>query len=416
MADDARELHLAMSRGERLRPLCEQLRLFEPGLHASVGAEGLAAAPPARALLIDAELLEEEGVDVRALRRRRAPAPILILSERGDVEARMRAVDAQAHGFVQLPIDAAGLIDRVEQLSPRAGEEPARVFILDDEVGVLELYAHFLAEAGVEAQTFSHARDMFEALEDVRPELFLLDLHMPEWSGRQIARALRQDQSFVGVPIVFLSADLSSDALVETIELGSDRYLTKPIEPDHLIKTVSAMVERFRHLRALMAHDSLTRLYNHTHFKSHLNAQIAQASRVGAPLALAMLDIDRFKDVNDRWGHPVGDRVLRGLAQLLRRRLRRSDVIGRYGGDEFAVLMPGTDAAGARGVLEEIRARFAALRFEARGEVFHVDFSCGVASHPSWSTEAALTRAADEALYAAKRAGRGRVELAPAPR
>lgn len=193
------------------------------------------------------------------------------------------------------------------------------------------------------------------------------------------------------------------------LQLGSDQLIRETVELEYLTQVILARVNRFRRLRSLMAFDGLTRLYNHTHFKSQLSAQLAQAERQGAPLSLAMLDIDHFKQINDHWGHPFGDRVLRGLAQLLKRRMRRSDVIGRYGGDEFAVLMPDTDMEGARVVLEQLRELTAEMRYELGEADVRVTVSCGIATTPPYVTEAALTGRADQALYEAKRAGRDQI-------
>jgi diguanylate cyclase (GGDEF)-like protein len=129
-------------------------------------------------------------------------------------------------------------------------------------------------------------------------------------------------------------------------------------------------------------------------------------------MAYAMIDLDRFKSINDTYGHAAGDRLLRSLALFLRQRLRRSDVLARYGGDELAVILPRTDGATAAQVLDEIRENFSHLRHRVGGRDFTATLSCGVATYPARPSAELLAAAADHALYTAKRAGRNRVELA----
>jgi diguanylate cyclase (GGDEF)-like protein len=140
--------------------------------------------------------------------------------------------------------------------------------------------------------------------------------------------------------------------------------------------------------------------------------EVARACRHHSALSLVMIDIDHFKQVNDTYGHPTGDRVLKRLARLLQQRLRRSDIIGRYGGEEFAVILPGADGPAAQRVIENLRRHFASVPQVAEQEEFSVTFSAGVAVFPLSTTTDSLTNMADKALYLAKRSGRNRVVLA----
>jgi len=199
---------------------------------------------------------------------------------------------------------------------------------------------------------------------------------------------------------------------MEALNLGGDRFLTKPVRADELIPEVAARAKRSRVIRALMAHDSLTGLYNHSHIVELLETEVARARRNTKPLCHAMIDLDFFKRVNDTHGHAVGDRVLQSLAHLLQRRLRKTDIIGRYGGEEFAIILPDTVAAGAMQVLDEVRTTFAQIRHESPRGAFMVTLSAGVAEYPRFAAAAELSRAADTALYRAKGEGRDRVVLA----
>ncbi|MNP26022.1 putative diguanylate cyclase YcdT [compost metagenome] len=160
-----------------------------------------------------------------------------------------------------------------------------------------------------------------------------------------------------------------------------------------------------------MVRDSLTGLFNHTHTLQLLEDASSRARRDGKPLCFAMLDIDHFKKVNDTYGHPMGDRVIKSLALFLKQRLRKTDHIGRYGGEEFAVVLPDTDLEAAHRVLEEIRRRFAEIRYPAQPHDLSCTFSCGIAQLHDGLDINQLSQQADEALYRAKRGGRNRVEL-----
>jgi diguanylate cyclase (GGDEF)-like protein len=217
----------------------------------------------------------------------------------------------------------------------------------------------------------------------------------------------------LNVPIVYQSGESGLDQQMAAMRVGGDDFLHKPIEDAHLISAVSIRVERLRTLSSLMSRDSLTGLLNHISLKLALEAELERARRSGSNTTLVMIDIDHFKSVNDRFGHPAGDSVIKGLARMLTQRLRKSDLIGRYGGEEFAVVMRDTDAAQANAPVEEMRRRFAEIGHAYGNERFQVSFSAGIASAPPHAGVEALLNAADQALYDAKRGGRNRVVIAP---
>ena len=169
---------------------------------------------------------------------------------------------------------------------------------------------------------------------------------------------------------------------------------------------VSTRVKRARQLRGFMVRDSLTGLLNHTTIKEQLELEFARCQREQRPLSFAMIDIDHFKQVNDRHGHVVGDRVIKSLSRM----------VGRYGGEEFAVVLSGADATQAERLLNAIREDFAAIQHASEHGVFSVSFSGGIAALPGYRESSQMSEAADKALYAAKRGGRNRIELAgPGP-
>jgi diguanylate cyclase (GGDEF)-like protein len=193
---------------------------------------------------------------------------------------------------------------------------------------------------------------------------------------------------------------------------GGDDFLTKPINPDHLISSLSNRVLRSRTLRSFMIKDSLTGLLNHSTIKEQLEIELMRAQRDNSSLSFAMVDIDHFKKINDTYGHLAGDSVVKSLSHLLRRRLRKTDIIGRYGGDEFGVIFPNTNGLTAVRIIDEIRQDFIKINHRIKDKQFNVTFSAGIAFHGNFQDAIQLNDAADKSLYDAKHHGRNQVILA----
>jgi diguanylate cyclase (GGDEF)-like protein len=338
--------------------------------------------------------------------------PLLIISNQGDIASRLRAARAGAAAYFVWPVTTVALIDKLDALTARSVEEPYRILIVDDDPITANYFAETLRQAGMHTIVVTNPIEIMQPLAEFRPDIILMDMYMPNCDGLDLAAVIRQQEEYIGIPIVFLSAETNRDMQLEAMRLGGDDFMTKPIVPDHLISAVTSRVLRSRMLRGFMVRDSLTGLFNHTTTKEHLEIELARARRNQSSLSFAILDIDRFKSVNDTYGHITGDRVLKSLARLLRERLRQSDIIGRYGGEEFAVVLSGADGPTALLVLDRIRARLAQILQQADGEAFAVTFSCGIACFADYPDARKLTEAADKALYVAKRAGRNQVALA----
>jgi diguanylate cyclase (GGDEF)-like protein len=339
---------------------------------------------------------------------------VIFISTRSNFEARLATVRAGADGYFSKPLDMVALIDRLDALTVQEEKQPCRILIIDDDLKTARHYGAVLRGAGMEVKVLEKISGMLQTLGEYRPELILMDVYMPDCNGIDLARLIRQDSMYLDVPIVFLSNESDFEKQLDAIESGGDDFLTKPIQPRHLVSALTSRVERYRGLRSLIMRDSLTGLYNHSALKEHLAREIARARRSLTPLTLAMVDIDHFKHINDSYGHPVGDQVIRALSRLLQQRLRRGDIIGRYGGEEFAVIMPGTPAAAAMHVLDQIRESFSRIRQYAESRDFTATFSAGVAELATDADTDELFRVADLALYKAKHDGRDCIRNASA--
>ena len=327
-----------------------------------------------------------------------------------DAPTRLAAVRAGGVALLSGNLDASCLLEHIETLTHSTHQEPYRALVIDDSRAQATHTERILNSAGIITRTLNEPIDALEVLAEFQPDLIILDLYMPDCTGPELARLIRQDERYVSVPIIYLSAESDLDKQLDAMNEGGDDFLTKPIQPHHLIATVRNRAQRARTLKAHMVRDSLTGLYNHTHILQLLEDAGVRARRDGRPLTFAMIDIDHFKQVNDQHGHPMGDRVIKSLSLFLKQRLRKTDLIGRYGGEEFAVILPDTSAAAASKVLDSIRQRFAELRHPAQPDDLTCTFSCGIAELSNQDS-ATLGQQADEALYQAKRCGRNQVRL-----
>jgi diguanylate cyclase (GGDEF)-like protein len=322
---------------------------------------------------------------------------------------RLLAVRAGGSAFLTSPVDTHRVLDTVDGLVSAGAREPYHVMIVDDDLEQVSYHALILQQAGMITSVVSDPQHMFNVLIESKPELILMDMYMPECSGQELASIVRQQEAFVSVPIVFLSVETDRERQIEATSRGGDGFLAKPVKPDHLIATVRNRVERYRSMRFFMERDSLTGLLNHTHLIQALSKEVQRAERVRRSLCFAMIDLDRFKRINDRHGHLTGDRVLKSLARHLVDRLRKTDVVGRYGGEEFGVVLFNVDLENATRIMDQIRIEFSQIEHEANSTTFTCTFSCGIAGYPDYDGPGPISEAADRALYAAKQGGRNRV-------
>ena len=363
-------------------------------------------------VIVDIRLPDGSGYDVvkhlRGLPQGEAPA-VLILSMLTGFLDKVEAIHCGADGYFEKPVDWDALMGRLLHLLRKSHPDAPRVLSVEDDPVQAAFLRTVLESAGYEFRVCEDPKRFESDLIGFRPDLVLMDIVLPGLTGYDLVRYLRQDERHATLPVLFLTTEAQVDAQIQAARVGGDDYLLKPVSPALLLTAVAARIERSRFLNTLLERDGLTRLLTHTAFIERAQRAVALKRRVPSrSAAWAMIDVDHFKSVNDRHGHPVGDRVLKSLAALLRRRLRQSDVVGRYGGEEFAVLLDDLDEADALRLVNRLREEFAATEHAGSdGACFRVTFSAGVAMlGDAGATVAAWRRAADDALYAAKAAGR----------
>ena len=317
------------------------------------------------------------------------------------------------------------------------------LLLVDDDRGVIDLLRRGLAPFGYR---FVEAEDGTQALTAIRkhqPDLILMDVEMPGLGGVEVCRIVKANQGagFAFTPVILMTAGRSSGK-VEGLELGADDYLVKPFDMLEVSARVKSMLrlkalqdtlveknkeldrinreleEKRSALELLSRTDGLTQLINRRHFEELLQSEWQRSLRYRAPLSCMLLDIDHFKKVNDTWGHPFGDTVLKEVAGVARRALRDVDILARYGGEELIALLPETSPEEAWRAAERVRMGVEAMRLTCRTvnppEQVRCTASIGVstAPGPGIETPEQLVQLADECLYEAKQGGRNQVRQA----
>jgi diguanylate cyclase (GGDEF)-like protein len=368
-------------------------------------------------LIVDLHQPDGSGYEiVRYLRAQNGgdgPAA-LMLGFVDDVLDQVEAIHAGADACYTKPDEVDVAVRKMVQLLERARAEAPRVLMVEDD----EFHAAFaravLESAGYDVDVCQRPREFAERLVTFQPELVLMDVNLPEITGYDLARLIRQQEQHAALPIIFLTSEGAMSSRIEAAQAGGDEHLTKPVHPALLASAVGARLERARLLRTLLYRDGLTRLLTHASFMEQVQNTLDRWRRGATGEAcLVMLDVDHFKSVNDTHGHQAGDRVLVALASQLRQHLRRTDVTGRYGGEEFAILLEQLDEDGATRLMVRLLDEFAVQEHTAPdGQRFCCSFSAGVAMLTEGMDRHAWMNAADQALYVAKRSGRRRVVVA----
>ncbi len=338
--------------------------------------------------------------------------PIFFYSQADEcMTLQLAAIRAGGQAFASGAFDITSVMDKVEEWTTIARTEPYRVLVVDSCAVQARITERMLNAAGIITRMLTNPTQALTQLLDFDPDLVILDLYMTECSGLELAKVIRYHDRFVGMPMIYLSAEDNIDKQLDALSEGADDFLIKPVQTQHLITAVRHRIARARHLKSRIVRDGLTGLFNHSHILQLLDDERSRTHKTRQALSFVMLDIDHFKQVNDTYGHLVGDKVIKGLALFLKQRLRRTDSIGRYGGEEFAVILPDTNAQAAAKVINTIRQRFSEIRFPAQhGEVV-CTFSAGIAEYDGQIDSMRLVLLADQALYAGKHAGRNCVKV-----
>jgi two-component system, cell cycle response regulator len=306
------------------------------------------------------------------------------------------------------------------------GSFKANILVIDDQESVRKKIKSILHKADL-IEFYFEAKsglDGIKMLMDKKVDLVICDVVMPEFDGYKFLISKSTKPEFDEIPVIMLTSEEDVEKKIKGFEHGATDYLTKPFDEGELIARVKAhlkikhlqdeLKEKNALLQELSGTDDLTKLANRRRFMEQFANEFARAKRYKTELSFLILDLDFFKQVNDSHGHLAGDSVLVQIAKVMKESVRSSDLVGRYGGEEFGLLLPETGLKGSRVYADRIRKRIEDTRFEAAGKLIHVTVSGGISSYPEISVETVdeLWRKADQALYRAKQNGRNRIELA----
>jgi diguanylate cyclase (GGDEF)-like protein len=290
--------------------------------------------------------------------------------------------------------------------------------VVDDDPGMRSVIRRTLRKAGFASVEAADGREAVAVFLGGNLDLVLLDVELPDLDGYEVLRRFKLEGPGDYIPVIMVTGRGSPHDVAEGLGIGAQDYLAKPFHPEELLARVNsawrvkclhgALVEKAAALEELGRIDGLTGIHNRRHMDEALRARVAAVRRhYGEPAGALLVDIDHFKAVNDTWGHSVGDDVLRCVAGTLSASVRSDDDVGRWGGEEFLVLLPATDATGVATLAARLRAAVAESEPHAG---LHVTVSIGGAVTFDGDAQA-LIDAADRALYAAKNAGRDRVVI-----
>jgi diguanylate cyclase (GGDEF)-like protein len=337
-------------------------------------------------------------------------ATVLTVTDPARSVDRVEVARRGGRGFLPNSMSPGQTVDAVLALRERLRTHGTRILALDDDPTVLALLRSMLGAAGMEISTCGEPSRFLAQLEEIAPELVILDFDMPGVTGPELCRAIRNDHRWQGLPIVLLTARADPDSVRAIFDAGADDYVSKPFVGPELVARIANRLERVRMYRALADTDPLTGLANRRRSVDAIEYYLRLAARMVQPLSLAVVDVDRFKDVNDSHGHAAGDVVLRGVGAELLRYFRGEDVVARWGGDEFLIGMFGMSGADGRRRINDLVQAVRAQSFDG----VSITISAGLAEYPSDGGDLdSLYGAADRALYEAKSAGRDGMAASP---
>lgn len=343
------------------------------------------------------------------LSRYQAKVPTIFFSAYDDFAIRLHAIRAGAQAYLAKPITTPKLLNYLDSLLTFDNHPSYRVLLITDDVDIANLHQVIFKQTRIEALFIHSQEEILVALVEFKPEVILIDLCLPLCQGISLATLLRQEPAYLSIPIIFLATDEKEIRQVNELRIGGEDYLVKPVAVDYLVQLIKTRARYFRQLNQFIGHDGLTGFLNYTAFSQRLTATIANAERLGSSIAVAIIDIDNFKGVNQQYGYWTGNRILRQVAKAVRQRLRRGDLLGRYMTDKFIIALPGADLASAQQVLKDLVEELSKTPYTVNGIEFYVTFGVGITYYPGHSPllrdSYDIVEIATQALRSAKRKG-----------
>ncbi|PSF33096.1 hypothetical protein C7H19_20600 [Aphanothece hegewaldii CCALA 016] len=339
------------------------------------------------------------------------PIPVLVSTATESFTERLKVAKMGGQGFLHKPISPDLVMESVTHLLQHKAPPVGTLMIVGADSAMLDLFSNLLSPWGFQLIFLRNPQQFWDTLEQSNPDLLILDFELPNISGIELCQIVRQDPQWNDLPILMLSAEREANTVQKVFEAGADDFIHKPIVGPELIARILNRLERINKQRRLSNTDGLTRIANRRKAVQEIERLIRIANRQQKSLCFALLDLDHFKDINDRHGHEIGDQVLKKLGELLKQHFREEDVVCRWGGEEFALCLFGMEKKQAIDRLNAFLAIWRQQIFIGKNqESFRITFSAGIAQYPTDGQDLqSLYQAADTLLYLAKEKGRDRV-------
>ncbi|HEY9659975.1 MAG TPA: diguanylate cyclase, partial [Allocoleopsis sp.] len=382
-------------------------------------------------ILLDLNFSDSAGSGLHflaAVHRQSPEIPVVMLTAEETFEKRVEAARLGSRCFLQKPIAPAQVLATITQVLYQTSQSVAHLLIVDDDPALLAMLCALLEPCGYEVTGLSDPQQFWQTLEQCAPDLIILDVELgehlamqatpsplaPALSGIELCQVIRSDPRWNRVPVLFLSAHTDIETVQRGFAVGADDFLSKPVVAQELLTRVQTRLEQ-RKLWQITDLDELTGVSLRRKAIPDLTRLIRLAQRQQRPFSLAVLDLDHFKQVNDRYGHAAGDHVLSYLGKLLHQSFRQEDIVGRWGGEEFIIGMYGITKQDGIKRLEEVLKQLNQYVFLSQnGMSFQVTFSAGIAQLIEDGDDLqTLYHHADQALYQAKSAGRNQILATP---
>ena len=332
----------------------------------------------------------------------------IVISRRDDVDTRLGAARFGAEAFFATPINAHNFSSTLDVILETRGNDYCRILLIDSNPQRISYIEKVFINETIKCRVISKVEQITDELVNFKPDLILIAYKLESENSADAARMVRLHETYFNTPIIFLLDEESSQLRLEALRSGADDCISGSEYEQEIFSILKERIMRFRRANHMIIMDSLTGTLNRDAFFDRANEEVSLAIRRNETICLGMIDVDRFKEINDKNGHVVGDYVLRHISDYLNNRLRRSDVVGRYAGDEFLVFLPDTDLDSAYLVLDMIRKNLIAQSITVNNIEVRVSISLGlVATRPTepMSVETLIVEA-DKKLYEAKIAGR----------